>query len=310
MTLAEVESRLEEAAGVVAMEMLAATEPPRDRFLALVEAGKSNPFLDAAQLDVARRRVPELLPGGPRRHRAADPGGRQRGACCQTSRRAARPRTPAQPHRRPDGAADQRDEGRLSVGARQQPQRDPADLAGHRHLPAAPGPAVPAAEPDDVQADAEGGALRRSPRRGRPRGRAGHPLAGRDRPARRLDEPDGRLSARDGGRGRRRRRRRPDAPGHAALGARRVWRRPARRWAATCAACSASSRTPRPRCAPRRSRSPARPTASPAAPRTSRRPPRRPPRRWSRSPARSTAWRARPSRWRPTSSKPRRRSRR
>ncbi len=51
-TLGEVEQKLEEAAGVVAVEMLPATETPRDRFLELVETGKSNPLLDAGQLDV------------------------------------------------------------------------------------------------------------------------------------------------------------------------------------------------------------------------------------------------------------------
>ena len=51
-TLTEIERKLEDAAGMVAVEMLAATEAPRDRFLALVETGKSNSLFDAGQLDV------------------------------------------------------------------------------------------------------------------------------------------------------------------------------------------------------------------------------------------------------------------
>ncbi len=50
-TLGEVQRQLEEAAGVVSVELLPAAEASRDRFLALVETGKGNPQLDPGQLD-------------------------------------------------------------------------------------------------------------------------------------------------------------------------------------------------------------------------------------------------------------------
>jgi methyl-accepting chemotaxis protein len=51
-TLDEVEHMFEEAANVDAVSLLPATEQPRDRFLDLLETGKTNPLLDAELLDV------------------------------------------------------------------------------------------------------------------------------------------------------------------------------------------------------------------------------------------------------------------